>query len=230
MKAYNQIPIKNWAVEDRPREKLLQRGIEALTDTELLAILLATGTKDRSAIDLARDILQTTNGLEQLARTQVNELVKIKGIGKAKAITIQVAFELGRRKLRNHSPKKRFSNSKDVANYVSPKLVDLGHEVFYAIFLNRNNEVIAEKEIFSGGVSATIIDPRIIFKEAINYLASGIIFAHNHPSGNLKPSQADIEITHKLKKGGKVFDINVLDHLIISGRGYYSFADEGNLG
>ena len=230
MKAYNQIPIKNWAVEDRPREKLLQRGMEALTDTELLAILLATGTKDRSAIDLARDILQTTNGLEQLARTQVNELVKIKGIGKAKAITIQVAFELGRRKLRNHSPKKRFSNSKDVANYVSPKLVDLGHEVFYAIFLNRNNEVIAEKEIFSGGVSATIIDPRIIFKEAINYLASGIIFAHNHPSGNLKPSQADIEITHKLKKGGKVFDINVLDHLIISGRGYYSFADEGNLG
>ncbi|MCB0841271.1 MAG: hypothetical protein KDD99_31595, partial [Bacteroidetes bacterium] len=112
MKAYNQIPIKNWAVEDRPREKLLQRGIEALTDTELLAILLATGTKDRSAIDLARDILQTTNGLEQLARTQVNELVKIKGIGKAKAITIQVAFELGRRKLRNHSPKKRFSNSR----------------------------------------------------------------------------------------------------------------------
>jgi DNA repair protein RadC len=230
MKSYKQVSIKNWAVEDRPREKLMQRGIEALTDTELLAILLATGTRDKSALDLARDILTTTGGLARLARIQINELTRIKGIGKAKAISIQVAFEMGRRKQRDHVSNQRFSNSREVAQYISPKLVDLNHEVFYAIFLNRNNEVIAEKEVFSGGVSATIIDPRIIFREAINYLASGIIFAHNHPSGNLKPSQADIEITHKLKKGGKVFDINVLDHLIISNRGYYSFADEGNMG
>ena len=229
MKYYNQIPIKNWAIEDRPREKLLQRGIEALTDAELLAILLSTGTKDMSAIDLAREILKSIGGFHQLARSHPNELMQIKGIGKAKAITIQVAFELGRRKGRDKTLRPRFTNSNDVADYVAPKLEDLSHEVFYALFLNRNNEVIAEKEIFSGGVAATIIDPRIVFKEAINHLASGIIFAHNHPSGNLSPSQADIDITQKLKKGGKVFDINVLDHLIISSRGYYSFADEGNL-
>ena len=229
MENYKQIPIKNWALEDRPREKLLQRGIEALTDAELIAILLSTGTREMSAIDLAREILTKTGDLNRLARAQVNELTQIKGIGKAKAISIQVAFELGRRKSSLISPIFRFTNSKDVADFVAPKLEDLDREVFYAIFLNRNNEVIADKEIFSGGVSATIIDPRIIFREAIHHLASGLIFAHNHPSGNLTPSQADINITEKLRKGGKVFDINVLDHLIISSRGYYSFADEGNL-
>ncbi|MEZ4772987.1 MAG: DNA repair protein RadC [Bacteroidia bacterium] len=229
MKTYTHTSIKDWALEDRPREKLLQRGIEALTDTELLAILLASGTRDRSALDMAREMLESLGGLPQLAQASVAELTGFKGIGKTKAITIITAFELGRRKLMKISEAPRLTHSESVAHYLAPRLADLKQEVFYVLFLNRNNEIIAEKQIFRGGVSATIIDPRIIFREAIHHLASAIILSHNHPSGNLTPSQADIEITRKLVSGGKVFDIQVLDHIIVSSRGYYSFADQGLL-
>lgn len=227
METYRHSPIKDWALEDRPREKLLQRGLESLTDAELLAILISTGTRELSAIDLARSILCETGGLQQLARANVAELIRIKGIGKAKAISLIAAFELGRRKSRDQVIAPKVTHSEAVANYLLPRLSDLNQEVFYVLFLNRNNEIIAEKQIFRGGVAATIIDPRIVFREAIHHLASAIILSHNHPSGNLTPSQADIDITRKLRDGGKVFDIQILDHIIISHRGYYSFADEG---
>ncbi|MEZ4825297.1 MAG: DNA repair protein RadC [Bacteroidia bacterium] len=230
MKTYIHTSIKEWALEDRPREKLLQRGIESLTDSELLAILLSSGTRDRSAIDLARDLLSAVGGLPQLAQAGVAELTQIKGIGKAKALTLIAAFELGRRKMMKTADSPRLTHSESVAEYLIPRLADLRQEVFHVLFLNRNNEIIAEKQIFRGGVSATVIDPRLIFREAIHYLASAIILSHNHPSGNINPSQADIDITRKLISGGKIFDIQVLDHIIVSGRGYYSFADEGLLG
>ena len=226
---YNRKPINRWAVEDRPREKLLQRGIGALTDAELIAILLSTGTKEYSAIDLGRNILTHTGGLQQLARSRVEELIKIKGIGKAKAVSLVAAFELGRRKAWREVQELQITQSDVAADYLIPLLSDFDQEVFHVLFLNRNNVLIAEKQIFKGGVSATVIDPKLVFKEAVNHLASSIIIAHNHPSGSLTPSRADIEITKKLSEGGKLFDIQLLDHLIVSGKGFYSFADNGML-
>lgn len=225
--SYVNIPITQWALEDRPREKMLKRGIDALTDAELIAILLGSGTQEMSAIDLGRKVLTEVGTLGQLARSSVAELTRIKGIGPAKAITLVTAFELGRRKGIAPDQILRITSAESAANHLIPKLSDQSQEVFYVLFLNRNNEVKAEKPIFRGGVSATVIDPKIVFREAINQLASAIIIAHNHPSGNLSPSQADIQITRKLVQGGKFFDIKVLDHLIISHRGYFSFADEG---
>jgi DNA repair protein RadC len=230
---YTDTPIKFWAEEDRPREKLMKRGIGSLTDSELLAIILGQGTVTQggrlSALDLARQLLATFGSLERIARCKVNELTRIKGIGKAKAISIVACFELGRRKASEVHKNLRVTDSKSVANYLQPMLADLDQEVFYVLFLNRNNELQAEQQIFKGGISATIIDPRLVFKEAIAHLSSALIIAHNHPSGSLTPSQADISITRQLKEGGELFGIQVLDHLIISRRGYYSFADEGML-
>ncbi|MEM6764846.1 MAG: DNA repair protein RadC [Bacteroidota bacterium] len=227
MTYYTRLPITSWAEEDKPREKLLKRGISSLTDAELLGILFGTGTREVSAIDLGRKVLEEVGNLHQLARTDVRELMKIKGIGKAKAVTLVSAFELARRKGISAAERIKISSSESVANYLSPKLEDLNQEVFYLLFLNRNNEIKAEKMIFQGGVSATVIDPKIVFKEAINHLASAMIVAHNHPSGNLTPSKADHESTRKLVAAGKLFDIHVLDHIIISIKGYYSFADHG---
>jgi DNA repair protein RadC len=224
---YQHQPITQWALEDRPREKMLQRGIDALTDAELLAIILGSGTRDLSAIGLARMVLKQVGSMAQLARCSVAELTTIKGIGPAKAIAIVATFEMGRRKGLAPNQVLRFTSSEVVANYLIPRMADLNQEVFYVLFLNRNNEVKAEKPFFRGGVSATVIDARLIFREAINQLASGLIFSHNHPSGNLTPSRADIDITRKLSQAGKLFDIKVLDHIIVSHRGYYSFADEG---
>lgn len=226
---YHQTSIKHWAVEDRPREKLLSKGISALTDAELLAIILSTGSREHSAIGLARIMLDHAGGLRQLARSGVEELTQIKGIGKAKAISIVSAFELGRRKAQGEILQTRITSSETAARYLMPKLADLEREVFYILFLNRNNVIKAEKQIFTGGVSATVVDAKIIFKEAINHLASSIILAHNHPSGNLKPSHADKQITQKLKAGSQYFDIQLLDHIIVSHKGYYSFADDGEL-
>lgn len=231
---YGNLPIKSWAVEDRPREKMLQRGISALTDAELLAIILGQGTvtMDRryTALDLARQLIEETGGLDRLARSDVQDLIRVKGIGKAKAIAIVSAFELGRRKLSGEMKPIRVTDASVVAGYLKPKMADLDQEVFHILFLNRNHEIKGERQIFKGGVSATIIDPKIVFKEAINHLASAIVLAHNHPSGNIQPSIADIEITRQLVEAGKLVDIKVLDHLIISERGYYSFADEGRIG
>jgi len=225
MASYENVPIKEWSVEDRPREKLMTRGIASLTDAELIALLLASGTRHLSAIDVARTILEEVGGLKQLARCGVAELMKHKGIGKAKAISLVAAFELGRRKQYIVEENVKVTSAEIVANYLIPKLGDLDQEVFYVLFLNRNNVIKAENSFFRGGVSATVIDPKLIFREAVHHLASSLIIAHNHPSGNLTPSRADIEITRKLIACGRIFDMMVLDHVIVSHQGYYSFAD-----
>ena len=221
--------IKEWAQEDRPREKLIQRGQAALTDAELIAILLSSGSQELSAIDLARQILDRFGSLQQLARAGVKELTQFKGMGPAKATSLVAAFELARRKEMDIIPEARVVSSQAAAAYLMPRMIDLDHEVCYLLLLNRNNVIIAEKMISQGGVSATIMDPKMIFREALNHLATAMIIAHNHPSGNLKPSNADIAVTHKLVEGGQLLDIAVLDHLIISRKGFFSFADEGML-
>ncbi len=223
---YPNQPIKTWAAEDRPREKLLQRGIAALTDAELVAILLATGTREKSALDLARDILEQTGGLSQLASSDVKQLTRIHGIGPAKALTLVATFELARRKA-SHFPDRVKVTHIDIAYGQFRRIADETQEVFCLMLLNRSNEVISLKEMFRGGTASTVVDPKLIFKEALSSSASAMIVAHNHPSGNLKPSDADKAITKKLVAGGHLLDIVVLDHLIISQRGYFSFANEG---
>ncbi|MCI4670834.1 MAG: DNA repair protein RadC [Bacteroidia bacterium] len=222
-------PIKSWSLEERPREKLSKRGISALTDVELIAILLRSGNRETSAIGLAQVLLEEVGGLEKLAKASLQVLVQIKGIGDAKAMSLIAAFELSRRKTAFFPEKVKISSSLIAARYLMAKLGDFSQEVFYVLFLNRNNEVEAEKQLFVGGVAATIIDPKVVFREAILHLASGLIIAHNHPSGNLVPSQADIQITKKIQQGADYFDIRLLDHVIVSDRSYYSFADEGKL-
>lgn len=223
--------IKNWAAEDRPREKLLLKGKASLSDAELVAILLGTGTAALSALDLSKKILQATdNNLDALARLGVKDLTKIKGIGEAKAISIVAALELGRRRkelLPNEKPK--ITSSKDAYEQVSGDLMDLPHEEFWIILTNRANRIIKKQQVSAGGVAGTVADPKLIFKAAIEELASGLILAHNHPSGNLTASQADITLTHKLKEAGKLLEIQVLDHIIVAGKRYFSFADEGML-
>lgn len=223
--------IKSWAAEDRPREKLLLKGTAALTDAELIAILLGTGTTSTSAVDLAKSILQSVaNNLDDLARLTVKDLMKIKGIGEAKAITIISALELGRRRKETDSSEKpKVSKSGDAFDLLKGNLMDKAHEEFWILLLNRSNRLIKMQQISLGGVHGTVADPKIIFKIALEELASGIIVAHNHPSGNLTPSQQDIELTKKLKESGKLLEISVADHLIIAGKKYYSFADEGLL-
>jgi len=223
--------IKSWAAEDRPREKLLLKGKSALSDAELIAILLGTGTTTLSAVDLAKQILQTSNyNLHELARISVKDLMKIKGIGEAKAITIAAALELGRRRKESEPDEKpRIASSADVFDNIKAELMDIPHEEFWVLLLNRANRITKKKQISLGGVAGTVADPKIIFKLALEELASGIILAHNHPSGNLTASLADIDLTKKLKEAGKLLDIQVLDHLIIAGKRYFSFADEGLL-
>lgn len=223
--------IKSWAKEDRPREKLLLKGTSALSDTELIAILLGTGTASMSAVDVAKTILQTVgNNLDDLARLSVKDLTKIKGIGQAKAITIVSALELGRRrKETNTQTRPKISGSKDAYDLLKGDLMDLAHEEFWVVLLNRANRIIKKQQISLGGVHGTVADPKIIFKLALEELASGIIVAHNHPSGNLIASQQDIDLTKKLKEAGKLLEIQLLDHLIVAGKNYYSFADEGVL-
>jgi DNA repair protein RadC len=221
--------IKSWAAEDRPREKLLLKGKATLSDAELIAILLGTGTASLSAVDLAKNILQAVNNdLNELARLTVKDLVKIKGIGEAKAITIISALELGRRRKDFQAEEKpKIGGSADVFEILKADLLDIPHEAFWIVLLNRANRVIKKHQISQGGVAGTVADPKLIFKVAVEELASGIILAHNHPSGNLTASQADIDLTKKLKESGKLLDIQVLDHIIIAGKKYFSFADEG---
>ena len=221
--------IKSWAEEDRPREKLLLKGKAALSDAELLGILIATGIQKMTAVDIAKVILQSVqNDLNQLGRLSVKDLAKFKGIGEAKAITIVSALELGRRKKETEtSTRPRIKCSEDAYEVLKPHLSDLSHEEFWIILLNRANDVIKCEKVSSGGVSGTIADPKMIFKIALEHLASGIILAHNHPSGNLNPSQADRDLTQKLKAAGNSLDISVLDHLIFTDKKYYSFVDQG---
>jgi DNA repair protein RadC len=229
METYSPRSIKTWALEDRPREKLFQRGIDALTDAELLALIFGTGHRDLSAIDLGRQLLSEFGGLQGMAQAPLKDLMRVKGIGRAKAVSLAACFELGRRKSSQVGKEKKMNSAEAVYQYLGPGLADLDHEVFCVLFLNRNHELKAEKQLFEGGVNATVIDTRIIFREAVNHLASSIILVHNHPSGNLNPSQPDRNITRKCQEAGKLFDIPVLDHVIISSRGYYSFANSGEM-
>jgi DNA repair protein RadC len=225
------LKILDWAEEDRPREKLLQKGKDALSDAELIAILLGSGTVSISAVDLAKQILlKVDNNLNELAKLQVKDLQKFKGIGEAKAITIVSALELGRRR-KEAEPIKRpkILSSQTVYELMKPHLLDLHYEEFWVILLNKANVVINKQRISTGGVSGTVADPKLIFKMAFEELASGIILVHNHPSGNLQPSQADINLTQKIKEGAKFMDMQLLDHLIFTDNTYYSFADEGRL-
>ena len=220
--------IKTWAEEDRPREKLLLKGKAALSDAELIAILIGSGTAKLTAVDVAKLILAAVgNDLNELARLTVKDLMKNKGIGEAKAISIVSALELGRRRKETAATAKtRITCSTDIYNYIKPQLLDLPHEEFWIILLNRANVVMKKESISSGGVAGTVADPKIIFKKALEQLASSIILVHNHPSGNLKPSTADISLTRKMKEAGQFLDLPVLDHLIFTDNDYYSFADE----
>ncbi|WP_040670728.1 RadC family protein [Nitritalea halalkaliphila] len=219
------------AEEDRPREKLLHKGKVNLTDAELIAILLGSGTAQQSAVDLARDLLREVEGdLSALAKMQPKDLMRFKGIGEAKAITIVSAMELGRRRGQTKSERKpRISSSSDVYTLMKPVLLDELIEHFYIVLLNRANLVLRTVKISSGGTNATIADPKLIFKYALDYLASSMILVHNHPSGNLKPSEPDRRLTKRLLEVGKSLEIPVLDHVIFTDAGYYSFADEGIL-
>lgn len=220
--------IKNWSSQDRPREKLLLKGSSTLSDAELIAILIGSGTATFSAVEVARKILGSVdNNLNDLARLSAKDLQKVKGIGQAKAITILAAIELGRRKDKGQDEKARIGGSRDAFHQLGTDLSDLTHEEFWVLLLNRANRVIKKKRVSEGGVSGTVVDPKIIFKMAVEELSSGIVVAHNHPSGNLTASQSDIDLTKKLKEAGRVLEIQLLDHLIIAGQKYFSFADEG---
>ena len=225
------LKITDWAVEDRPREKLIQKGTASLSDAELLAILISSGTKEKSAVDLGRELLGiVNNNLNSLGKLTIGDLKKLRGIGTARAVTIAAALELGRRRKMADIPEMpQIRCSKDVADIFHPILADLAHEEFWILFLNRSNKVINRMKLSQGGISGTVTDVRMVMKKAIEYLASGIIVCHNHPSGNLNPSESDSKITHKIKEAGNLMDIQLLDHLIVSDKDYYSFADNGLL-
>ncbi|MFW5645156.1 MAG: RadC family protein [Bacteroidota bacterium] len=228
---YKNLSIKNWAVEDRPREKLAKRGVENLSDAELLAILIGSGTKNKSALELSKELLfSTSHNLLDLGKLSLDDLTKFKGIGKTKAIIILAALEIGRRrKYAEPVQKVQISSSKDSFKIFQPLLGDLPHEEFWLMLLNRSNLLIENVCISKGGTSGTVIDTKIILNKALSRLSSAIIVCHNHPSGNIQPSQADIKITEKLKTAASTMDIMLLDHIIIADTRYYSFSDEGKL-
>jgi DNA repair protein RadC len=221
--------IKNWAEDERPREKLLLKSPAALSDAELLAILISSGTKEKSALDLAREILAlANNNLQELGRLGVKELQKPKGIGEARAITIAAALELGRRRQTAEGLQRpTIGSSADAAAIITPLLQDLNHEAFCVVYLNHANRVLRHELVSTGGITGTVADIRIILKNALLHNANKLIVAHNHPSGNPQPSGADKELTRKMKEAAALMDIQLLDHLIIAGSGYTSLADEG---
>ncbi len=223
------LPITSWAEDDRPREKLLLKGRQSLSDAELLAILLGSGSKNESAVSLAQRILaEVGNSLNELGKRNLSELMKFKGIGEAKAITILAAMELGRRRQSSDSlVRPVIGSSRDAFECAAPLLMDLPHEEFWMLLLSKSNKVISKEKMSSGGMDATIVDMKMVFAKAIEKKAVSIICCHNHPSGNTRPSQADIELTKKLKSGGEILGIAVLDHLIVADNNYFSFADEG---
>ncbi|MBE0675349.1 MAG: DNA repair protein RadC [Bacteroidales bacterium] len=223
------IKITEWSPSDRPREKLIEKGAATLSDAELLAILISSGTKEKSAVDLGRELLLLAgNNLNALGRLGIPELKTLHGIGEAKAVTIAAALELGRRRKLAEAPENgQIKSSADVFNIFHPLLGDLTHEEFWILFLNRSNKTINRMKISQGGVSGTVTDVRIIMKKAVENLASGLVVCHNHPSGNNNPSESDIQITQKIRDAGSLLDVQLLDHIIIAGSAYYSFADNG---
>ncbi|MFN8437288.1 MAG: DNA repair protein RadC [Cytophagales bacterium] len=227
----NYLKILQWAEEDRPREKLLLKSKAALSDAELLAIIIGSGSRDETAVDLCKRILREVgNDLAELAKLSVKDLEKFKGVGEAKAISIIAALELGRRRKDSLSPKRdKITCSRDIYEAVYPNLLDSNYEEFWVVLLNRQNQIIKKVQVSKGTISGTVVDARLVFKPALEHLASSVILVHNHPSGNIKPSQEDIKVTQKLKEAGTIFDIPVLDHIIFTNDNYYSFADEGVL-
>lgn len=223
--------IKFLAEDDRPREKFLLKGKNSLSDAELLAIIMGSGNREDSAVELGRKILDSVgNNWHNLSLLQISDLMKFKGIGEAKAISIAVALEIGRRRAAQEVPDKvQVTNSKESYKILLPYLADLQTEEFWAIFLNQNNRVLGKSKLSSGGINQSVVDIRVLFKMALEHLATGIIVAHNHPSGNLKPSSEDIKITKQIEEAGKILNIQLLDHLIITQNSYLSFADENIL-
>jgi len=232
MSFMEKISIKHWANDDRPREKLMLKGADALSNSELLAILINNGTVQKSAVDLSKELLQCVNNdLVKLSRLSVKEILqlKIKGIGEAKAISICAALELSNRRNAETHKKEVVTGSRDIAAYLQALFQYKKHEVFVVVFLNRANKILQHEIISEGGITGTVADPRIIFKKALQYNATSIILSHNHPSGNLKPSRQDELLTQKIKDASVFLDITVMDHIIVSDEGYFSFADEGML-
>ncbi len=231
MGEYKKLNIKDWAVEDRPREKLLSKGPRSLSDAELIAILIGSGNIEETAVELSRRILASAdNNLNELGRKSIDFLITFQGIGEAKAVTIAAALELGkRRKEADVFNKKQITGSKDAAEYFQPMLGDLNHEEFWILLLNRGNRIIDSFMVSQGGISGTVIDVRLILKNALDKMASAIILCHNHPSGTMQASNADLNITRKIKSAAEIMDISVLDHIIIGQNNYLSLADEGML-
>ena len=227
---YQNQPIKQWVLEDRPREKMMKRGMGALTDSELIALLLGTGYKKASAVDLSKEILQgVNNDLDLVARMNCEDLCKIKGIGKAKAMLLMATFELGRRRSLVSNREIIVNCSEKTYQYYKPILADLNIEEFHVLLLNQRNKLIKSVKISQGGISSTSVDVRLIFKAALDFYATKIVLVHNHPSGNLSPSLQDNEMTSRIVDLGKMIEINVLDHLIITNNGYFSYADKNLL-
>ncbi|HLG04364.1 MAG TPA: DNA repair protein RadC [Bacteroidia bacterium] len=232
MYSTNRIPITSWAEEDRPREKLVAKGRHVLTDAELLAIILGTGSRNESAVDLSRRLLsENENSLEKLSRLSVPELIKYDGIGEAKAISITAALELGRRRnaMTANDDELVIRASADGYNIIRPELEDLDHEQFWVILLNRGNKVLRKELISRGGMNATVVDPKLVFRAALSAGASGIVVCHNHPSGGIKASENDIRLTRRLREAAVLLEITLLDHIIVGANSYFSFADDGLL-
>ncbi|OIQ37953.1 MAG: hypothetical protein BM563_07265 [Bacteroidetes bacterium MedPE-SWsnd-G1] len=232
MKEKNQsFSIKNWNEYDRPREKLIAKGKDVLSDTELVAILLGSGSKIESAVDLSKRVLSSVdNNLNALAKLEVNDFLKFNGIGEAKAVAIITALELGRRR-RGEAARElyKISSSKSVYELMQPILGDLHHEEFWVLYLNNSNKILSKMQLSKGGITGTLVDSRLVFQKALELKATSIILSHNHPSGSLTPSNADRQLTQKIKMAGAALDIKVLDHLIITQNNYFSFADNNEL-
>ena len=222
-------PITNWSEDDKPREKLMLKGKSVLSDAELIAILIGSGSRNESAVDLSKRILASVNNnLNALGKLSLSQLMQFKGIGEAKAISIIAALELGRRRRAEDTVQlKKVTSSKIIFEIMQPIIGELPHEEFWIIYLNNSNKVIAKSQLSKGGITGTLVDVRLVFKTALEMGATGLILCHNHPSGALIPSDADKQITRKLKLAGDSLEIKVLDHLIVTETSYYSFVDEG---
>ena len=224
----NHFPIKDWSDDDKPREKLMLKGKDALSDAELLAILIGSGSRNESAVALSKRILASVDNLNSLGKLDISQLINFRGIGEAKAITIIAALELGRRRRAEDTVElKKITSSKIAFEIMRPIIGELPHEEFWVLFLNNSNKVISKTQLSKGGISGTIVDTRLVFRLALENRATGLILCHNHPSVNLIPSDADKDITRRIKTAGAILDVKILDHLIITETKYYSFVDEG---
>ncbi|MGD1947488.1 MAG: DNA repair protein RadC [Croceivirga sp.] len=225
------LSIKDWADDDRPREKLLYKGRSILSDAELIAILIGSGSKTESAVALSKRILASVgNNLNELGKLSIKQLMQFKGIGEAKAITIAAALEFGRRRRGEEAQQIiKINSGHDVFELLQPIIGELPHEEFWIVYLNNSNKILHKEQLSKGGMTGTLVDVRLVMKHALEHGAVGCVLAHNHPSGTLKPSRSDKEVTHKLKQAGLALDIKVLDHLIITQNAYFSFADKGLL-